>query len=51
MRRGLPFSFENDYLAHQLATAPLDLFVTTGLFIDIGVPEDFYRAQDLLPER
>jgi D-glycero-alpha-D-manno-heptose 1-phosphate guanylyltransferase len=51
MRRGLPFSFENDYLAHQLATAPLDLFVTTGLFIDIGVPEDFHRAQDLLPER
>jgi D-glycero-alpha-D-manno-heptose 1-phosphate guanylyltransferase len=46
-----PFSFENDYLARQLVAAPLDLFVTNGLFIDIGVPEDFRRAQDLLPER
>jgi len=42
------FSFENDYLARVLPTAPFQLFVADGLFIDIGVPEDFARAQDLL---
>jgi len=46
-----PFSFETDFLMRHLPIAPLDLFITDGLFIDIGVPEDFHRAQDLLAER
>lgn len=46
-----PFSFETDFLMRRLPIRPLDLFVTAGLFIDIGVPEDFHRAQDLLADR
>jgi len=26
----------------------IDVYVTKGKFIDIGVPEDFHRAQKLL---
>lgn len=43
-----PFSIEQDYLAALLPKAPFHLFVYDGLFIDIGVPEDFARAQELL---
>jgi D-glycero-alpha-D-manno-heptose 1-phosphate guanylyltransferase len=39
------FSLETEYLVPQLAHRPFDLFVTAGHFIDIGVPEDFARAQ------
>lgn len=39
------FSLESDYLAKQAAQSPLDLFVTSGHFIDIGIPEDYERAQ------
>lgn len=46
-----PFSFETDYLARQLPISPFHLFVAAGLFIDIGVPEDFARAQDILAGR
>jgi D-glycero-alpha-D-manno-heptose 1-phosphate guanylyltransferase len=45
----IPFSLERDYLAKHVLTDPMDLFVTSGLFIDIGVPEDYARAQTLLP--
>jgi D-glycero-alpha-D-manno-heptose 1-phosphate guanylyltransferase len=44
---GLPerFSFERDFLGPNLAEiAPL-AFETAGYFIDIGVPEDYVRAQ------
>ena len=47
----MPFSFETDVLARILPTSPFRIFVTDGLFIDIGVPDDFARAQDLLAER
>jgi len=40
-----PFSLEADYLAKAVSKTPIDVFVTTGQFIDIGVPEDFLRAQ------
>jgi D-glycero-alpha-D-manno-heptose 1-phosphate guanylyltransferase len=39
------FSLETDYLAKAVSQSTFDLFVTTGQFIDIGVPEDFLRAQ------
>lgn len=41
----VPFSLETDYLAHSVTKERFDLFVTSGDFIDIGVPEDYYRAQ------
>jgi D-glycero-alpha-D-manno-heptose 1-phosphate guanylyltransferase len=43
-----PFSLETDYLVRAVTSAPVGFFKTTGLFIDIGVPEDFNRAQTLL---
>ena len=39
------FSLETDYLARTVSTSWFDLFVTQGMFIDIGVAEDYYRAQ------
>lgn len=42
---GEPFSLEADYLAKAVGSMDFDLFVTQGKFIDIGVPEDFARAQ------
>jgi D-glycero-alpha-D-manno-heptose 1-phosphate guanylyltransferase len=40
-----PFSLEADYLAVAVAKGEFDVFVTRGQFIDIGVPEDYFRAQ------
>ena len=42
------FSLEADYLAKEVSRSPFDVFVTAGQFIDIGVPEDFQRAQTVL---
>jgi len=50
-RYALPcvFSFESDVLVpHVREIAPL-AFEASGTFIDIGVPEDYARAQSLLP--
>jgi len=45
------FSFERDFLEPRIAAlAPL-AFETDGYFIDIGVPEDYARAQRELPAR
>lgn len=44
---GVPFSFEQELLVpsvHEIRPAAM---VTEGLFIDIGVPEDYDRAQQL----
>ena len=43
--RGQPFSLEADFLAKAAGKQRFDLFVTNGHFIDIGVPEDYERAQ------
>ena len=42
---GQPFSLETDFLAQVVGRQRFDLFVTHGHFIDIGVPEDYARAQ------
>ena len=42
---GSAFSLEADYLAPAVAANKFDVFVTRGQFIDIGVPDDFMRAQ------
>lgn len=47
---GRPFSLEVNFLANSVKTDRFDLFVTHGHFIDIGVPEDYARAQVELSE-
>jgi D-glycero-alpha-D-manno-heptose 1-phosphate guanylyltransferase len=42
---GMPFSLENQFLTLQCVDRDIDVFVTGGHFIDIGVPEDYFRAQ------
>ena len=43
-----PFSIETDYLVPEVTSETVDVFVTEGMFIDIGIPEDYARAQTLL---
>jgi len=52
-RASLPdaFSFESDFLVPGVKLLKPLAFPTRGLFIDIGVPEDYARAQSLLPAR
>jgi D-glycero-alpha-D-manno-heptose 1-phosphate guanylyltransferase len=45
------FSFESDFLVPRVADLQPLAFRTEGLFIDIGVPEDYARAQDMIPAR
>ena len=45
--RGEPFSFEQQLLVPEVSAIRPAAFATDGLFIDIGVPEDFARAQHL----
>jgi len=45
-----PFSIETEYLVPEVARAMVDVFVTKGMFIDIGIPEDYSRAQTLLAD-
>jgi D-glycero-alpha-D-manno-heptose 1-phosphate guanylyltransferase len=48
---GLPaaFSFESGFVVPRLASQPFEVFFCEGPFIDIGVPEDYRRAQTELP--
>ena len=41
----LVFSIEADYLARAVTEQNFDAFVTDGQFIDIGIPDDYRRAQ------
>jgi D-glycero-alpha-D-manno-heptose 1-phosphate guanylyltransferase len=45
------FSFERDFLPLAACRGFVAAFVTDGWFIDIGVPEDYDRAQSELPAR
>jgi D-glycero-alpha-D-manno-heptose 1-phosphate guanylyltransferase len=45
---GTAFSLETDYLPIAVISTRFDLYVTTGKFIDIGIPEDYERAQNEL---
>jgi D-glycero-alpha-D-manno-heptose 1-phosphate guanylyltransferase len=42
-----PFSIESDFLAGYVRSHRVEAFVTHGEFIDIGVPEDYHRAQGM----
>lgn len=41
----VPFSLETDFLSPVVARGEFDVYVTSGKFIDIGVPEDYAFAQ------
>ena len=43
-----PFSFEADFLAPKVDALSMRVYQTSGVFIDIGVPEDYELAQTLL---
>ena len=38
------FSFEKDVMETKVAVIPMYAFASDGYFIDIGIPEDYYRA-------
>lgn len=40
-----PFSIENDFFAPHCSDLFFTAFGSSGYFIDIGVPEDYFRAQ------
>lgn len=42
------FSLENDFLPDAVSRLPFHYFVCRGRFIDIGVPEDYAKAQSEL---
>lgn len=46
-----PFSFETDFLMPNMGRLGFEIFRTDGLFIDIGVPEDYLRAQTLFADK
>jgi D-glycero-alpha-D-manno-heptose 1-phosphate guanylyltransferase len=50
IKLGKRFSLESDYLAPLVERTAVALHVTSGLFIDIGVPSDYARAQHLLAD-
>lgn len=39
------FSFEADFLGKQLPRLTVSGFISTGYFIDIGIPEDYAKAE------
>lgn len=43
------FSFESDYLENVVSEGRVYAFVTEGLFIDIGIPEDYFHAESIFP--
>ena len=44
----VPFSLETEFLAHGTRRLDFVFYESIGLFIDIGIPEDYRRAQVLL---
>ena len=42
------FSFETDFLEHEVQNKAIAGFEQDGYFIDIGIPEDYKKAQDEL---
>jgi D-glycero-alpha-D-manno-heptose 1-phosphate guanylyltransferase len=46
-----PFSFENDYLKHEIHQRRFEVVPVEGIFVDIGVPESYALANQLLASR
>lgn len=45
-----PFSFEMDYLVKEVTSGVVGYCIDNGYFIDIGIPQDYYRADVELPK-
>lgn len=45
---GVKFSLEQDYLVPAVTTREINCYVDTRNFIDIGVPEDYFRAEAVI---
>lgn len=43
------FSFESDFLRHQVTSLDIRVFPEITKFIDIGIPSDYARAQQVVP--
>lgn len=41
------FSLERDFMEKQLGTIRMCAFASKGFFIDIGIPDDYYRAREI----
>ena len=48
---GSNFSLETDFLTNAVVRGEFDVFVTSGMFIDIGIPEDYRLAQVMLDKK
>lgn len=46
---GTPFSFERDVMQQIYNEIPVFAYIDNAYFIDIGIPEDYLRAQKELP--
>ena len=46
---GKKFSFETDFLEAECSNRSLGYSIADNYFIDIGIPEDYKRAQSELP--
>ncbi len=44
----MKFSFEADFLSRSVLDYSYTVHVADGVFVDIGIPEDFMKAQKLL---
>ncbi|MEP3196756.1 MAG: nucleotidyltransferase family protein [Lentilitoribacter sp.] len=44
------FSIENDHFAHSINQEKMGFIKSKSIFVDIGVPEDYFRAQKILRE-
>ena len=45
---GRAFSLENDYLTKAIKDNTFNVYITEKKFIDIGIPEDYIKAQTML---
>jgi D-glycero-alpha-D-manno-heptose 1-phosphate guanylyltransferase len=43
---GSKFSFENDFLEKEVSRLRFGAFISDNYFIDIGIPEDYQKAQE-----
>ena len=48
---GQAFSFETDYLPEAVQRNHFEYYMTNGLFVDIGVPEDYLLAQSIFGDQ
>lgn len=44
------FSIENDHFPHSIEIEKMRFVELKGMFIDIGIPDDYFRAQELLKD-